>query len=95
MSEKTANTLKQYLKGVLEEGGTGVSACPKTVSAAGKTATAETGIIKNGQMVINTWFCGFFPFEEPKYTVIVLAENSTGSCGDVFAQIADEITNKY
>ncbi len=91
MNASTANTIKKHLKGVLEEGGTGFSACPKTVSAAGKTATAETGIIKNGQDVINTWFCGFFPFEEPKYTVIVLSENSANSCGDIFAQVADEI----
>ena len=91
MKKTTADIIKKYLKGVLEEGGTGVMACPKTVSAAGKTATAETGIIKNGEKVINTWFCGFFPYDEPKYTVVVLSENSDSSCGDVFATIADKI----
>ncbi len=92
MSEKTAKTLREYLLGVLDEGGTGHIAKPKYVSAAGKTSTAQTGIIKDGKRVVNTWFCGFFPFDEPKYVVSVLAENSEEGCGAVFAEIADNIT---
>ena len=94
MKESTAATLKEALKSVIEEG-TGVLAKPKTVSAAGKTATAQTGKFENSKEIYNTWFCGFFPFEEPKYTVIVFCENSQRgniSCGEIFAQIADKIT---
>lgn len=94
MSEKTARELRKQLHGVLDEGGTGHIAKPKYVSAAGKTSTAQTGIIRDGKRVVNTWFCGFFPYDEPKYVVSVLAENSEEGCGTVFAEIADNITKK-
>lgn len=94
MSKKTAQILKDCLKSVVEEG-TGVLAKPKTTTAAGKTATAQTGKIENGSEICSTWFCGFFPFEKPKYTVIVFCENSqkqTKTCAEIFALIADKIT---
>lgn len=91
MSKNTAEILRESLRGVLDENGTGAIAKPKTVSAAGKTSTAETGIVKDGKRVVNTWFCGFFPLEEPKYVVAVLSENSEEGCGGVFAEIADNI----
>lgn len=92
MSEYTANRLKSDLSGVLQKGGTGESAAPTKTSAAGKTGTAQTGIVKNGKKVTNSWFCGFFPLEKPEYAVTVLSENADKGCGDLFAYIADEIT---
>ncbi len=92
MNKSTAKAIKKSLKGVLDSNGTGYVARPKTVTAAGKTSTAETGIIENGESVVNTWFCGFFPYEEPRFVAVVLAENTSSGCGDVFAAIADEIT---
>ena len=95
MKETTAEILKECLKEVVEEG-TGTSAKPLNASAAGKTATAQTGKKQNGKEICSTWFCGFFPFESPKYTVIVFCENSqkqTKSCAEIFAQIADKITS--
>ena len=77
---------------MLTEGGTGEKAKPLLTTAAGKTGTAQTGVIKNGKSVTNSWFCGFFPLENPKYVVTVLAENQTSGAGEVFAAIADEIT---
>lgn len=91
MSAQNAALLRQYLAGVLEEGGTGTAAKPGTVTAGGKTATAQTGILKDGHSVINSWFCGFFPLEEPEYVVTVLAENASGGCAGVFAKIADGV----
>lgn len=93
-SKATANNLKNDLLSVLDEDGTGKAAKPKTVDAAGKTGTAQTGVIKGGKKVTNSWFCGFFPFDNPKYAVTVLSENAKGGCGDIFAAIADGIT-KY
>ena len=92
MKSTTAKTLKQALATVLDEDGTGHSAKPKLTTAAGKTGTAQTGRIKNGKGVVNSWFCGFFPFDNPKYAVTVLSENSKSGCGSVFAGIADGIT---
>lgn len=92
MEPSTARILRSYLSGVLDEGGTGHLARPTLTTAAGKTGTAETGIIKDGKRVTNSWFCGFFPLNEPKYVVIILAENANGGCTEAFSKIADEIT---
>lgn len=95
MSEQTANTVKKYLKGVIESG-TGKAAMPKLTTAAGKTATAETGWKKGDKIIQNSWFCGFFPYENPKYVVAVLIEDEilNGTSGaPVFARIADNITS--
>ncbi|MBQ1186292.1 MAG: penicillin-binding protein 2 [Clostridia bacterium] len=91
-SKTTASALKEYLTAVLEEDGTGKNAKPTLTTAAGKTGTAQTGVIKNGKKVTNSWFCGFFPLEKPKYAVTVLSENAQGGCGDIFAAIADAVT---
>ncbi len=90
----TAEILKDYLKSVLEEG-TGTSAKPETISAAGKTATAQTGRYQNGREICQGWFCGFFPAEDPKYVVAVFSEDDqkqTLSSGEIFSKIADGIT---
>lgn len=93
MEEATAESLKQYLKTVINEG-TGEAAQPKTVTAAGKTATAQTGKFENGREILASWFCGFFPADSPKYIIIVFCENSslqTESCAEIFAKTADRI----
>lgn len=94
MSSETAALLRNYLGAVLTDG-TGESAQPKTTTAAGKTATAQTGKYENGAEICQGWFCGFFPSDNPEYVVTVFSENTkhqTLSCGEVFAQIADGVT---
>lgn len=94
MQKETADILKTHLEAVLLEG-TGTTALPKTVTAAGKTATAQTGKYKNGVEICQGWFCGLFPAENPKYVVIVFSENTnrqTQTSNQIFAQIADKIT---
>lgn len=95
MSKETAEILKRYLNSVVEFG-TGTAAKPKLCTAAGKTATAETGWRKNGELIQNSWFCGFFPLEDPKYVVCVLVEDEKRSAisgAPIFSEIADEITS--
>ncbi len=97
MSEETADTLKDYLQTVINEG-TGSDALPQTVTAAGKTATAQTGIFDNGKEILRSWFCGFFPSDKPKYIIIVFCENTqlqTVSCGKIFAETADKIASLF
>ena len=95
MSKDCANIIKNYLNTVVESG-TGMKAKPTNTTAAGKTATAETGWKnENGNFVLQSWFCGFFPLETPKYTVIILAEDSVSGgedCAPVFKAIAEKIT---
>lgn len=97
MSEATAQNLKKYLQTVITEG-TGAAALPQTVTAAGKTATAQTGKFQNGREILRSWFCGFFPADNPKYIIIVFCENSslqTESCAEIFAKTADKIMEIY
>lgn len=94
MSKKTSDILKDCLSAVITNG-TGEEAKPKTVTAAGKTATAQTGKYENGVEISQGWFCGFFPTEKPKYVVVVFSENTKKqikSCNQIFAEIADSIT---
>ncbi len=92
-SLETAKKLKDALSLVITEG-TGKSANPTTVTAAGKTATAQTGKFENGIEKNSSWFCGFFPREEPKYVVIIFCEDQTKAektCSEIFAKTADKI----
>ncbi len=96
MSEDTANTLKKYLSTVITEG-TGTSAQPSRCTASGKTATAQTGRYdENGIEITNSWFCGFFPAEDPKYVAIVMCESTPKvSTALLFSQLADGIADFY
>ncbi|MBQ4118937.1 MAG: penicillin-binding protein 2 [Clostridia bacterium] len=95
-SKSTANKLKKALSLVVTEG-TGVLGNPRTVTAAGKTATAQTGKFLSGKEIESSWFCGFFPLESPKYVVVLFAENkalATKPCAQIFAEIADKIVTQ-
>lgn len=94
MSPDTAKTLRECLLKVTTEG-TGTAAMPKTVTAAGKTATAQTGhYAENGTEICEGWFCGYFPAENPRYTVAVFSEDiskQSKTCAEIFADIADAV----
>jgi penicillin-binding protein 2 len=89
MSAQNAQKLSRYLQGVITDG-TGKAAKPNNTTAAGKTATAQTGRYKNGVEITHSWFCGFFPAETPKYAVCVMVEEGGGSA-EFFSKIADHI----
>ena len=94
VSEQTARRLQQLLAGVVDEG-TGREAAPFCGSAAGKTGTAQTGqFTPEGEEKMNFWFAGFFPAEDPQYTVVVLQDGQTGpaqSSAAVFAQVCQAL----
>lgn len=94
MENETAKMLIEYLSEVLESG-TGMDAKPALVSAAGKTATAQTGKYNNGTEISQGWFCGLFPKENPKYVAIIFSEDTkkqTKTCNEIFVSIADGIS---
>ena len=91
ISEKNAQRLKSYLSEVVISG-TGKNAFSDLVSVAGKTATAQTGWNEEGKATQHSWFCGFFPVENPKYVVVVLVEDSVGiesTASKIFKEIAE------
>lgn len=92
MESDTAQTLREYLKTVITDG-TGSDASPTGVTAAGKTATAQTGrYYEDKTEITNSWFCGFFPADNPKYAVVVMSDSKLKvSTASVFAKIADAV----
>ena len=92
MSNTVAQTLREYLKTVITDG-TGAEAAPTLTTAAGKTATAQTGrYYDDGTEITNSWFCGMFPADNPQYVVVVMSDSRLNiSTASIFAQIADGI----
>lgn len=96
-SAQTAQTLRDYMIGVVEEGGTGFTGKPSVGGAGAKTGTAETGWAKkeNEQYdVVQSWYAGFYPAQNPQYVIVALAENAQNTHANtaaVFKEIADAL----
>ena len=90
-SENTANVLADMMTAVVESG-TGSAASPRAVKAAGKTGTAETGWLQNGDEVVQSWFTGYCTTDEPRYVITVLSENG-GANGKTAAPLFAAIVN--
>lgn len=90
ISEKTAKALRKMMVNVVENG-SGANAKPKNGSAGGKTASAQTGQFdSDGNEIIHAWFVGFYPAENPKFAIAVLAEGMD-SGGDFAAPVFRKI----
>ena len=67
------------------------------VLSAGKTSTAQTGIISDsGRESLNCWFTGYFPADAPKYAVTVLVEDGISgniTSSPIYKEIAERITS--
>lgn len=93
ISENTAALLKAFMIETVVNG-TGKQGAGEKTSSAAKTGTAQTGIIRNGHKVLQAWYAGFFPAEEPRYVCVVLVEDGASggaTAGPVFKYIADNI----
>ena len=75
--------------------GTSQNAWVENVGAAGKTGTAQTGAKnKLNESILNAWFAGYFPIDNPKYVIIILNENARSGGKDaapVFKKIVKKI----
>ena len=88
-----STTVRSLMVSVVEEG-SGKKAKPETGGAGGKTASAQTGQYVDGAEVVHAWFAGFYPAENPLYTIVVLVEggdSGSDTACPVFKQIADGI----
>ena len=93
----TAQYLKECMRLAVTDG-TGQTLASSSAAIAGKTGTAETGWIKDGKNLEHGWFCGFFPYDKPKYAMAVIAEgggSGSMSAAPVFMDIAEEINRIY
>ncbi|MBC8043681.1 MAG: PASTA domain-containing protein [Rhizobacter sp.] len=97
MKPKTAADVKEYFRAVVDSG-TGISARPEGIDAAGKTGTAQKlvgGTYKSGSYASS--FVGFFPVDKPRVAAIVMMDNPTNgyygsiAAAPVFSRIASRI----
>ena len=92
-SEKTAKTMQSLMIDVIEKG-SGRMAKPIRGGAGGKTSSAQTGRIIDGEEEVHAWFAGFYPAEKPRYSIVVFIEGGISGenvAGPVFKKIADGI----
>lgn len=88
----TARVLRSMLASVVSEG-IGSEAQPKTGTAGGKTGTAQTGQYdENGEELLNYWFSGFYPADDPRYTITALQDGilkPETSSAAIFAKVTE------
>ncbi len=102
-SDRTLSQLKEALLGVCtEEGGTGFKLFKNSLyQVAGKTGTALVANGKRGyaDRIYQSSFAGYFPANDPKYSVIVVIKNKpfakqyygASVAGPVFKEVADKL----
>ena len=94
ISANAAQNVKSMLQKVVEDGAMG-RAAPQYFSAGGKTGTAQTGkYTQNGNEILTAWFCGFYPYDNPEYTICITMYNggeSTYTAAPVFKKICDSL----
>lgn len=92
MSSETARVLRNYMRFVVSSG-TGAAADYKGKSA-GKTATAQSGVYVDGREVLNTFFAGFYPYDNPRYSIVVMCEDGVSGaedCCPIFRTIVEKL----
>ncbi|NJC25287.1 penicillin-binding transpeptidase domain-containing protein [Neolewinella antarctica] len=98
-SQTTIEQLQSLLEGVVDRG-TARKLKSDQYRFAGKTGTSQQNYGKRGKKKYQASFAGYFPAENPKYSIIVVIFNpSQGAyyggevAGPVFREIADNIYN--
>lgn len=99
-SDKTLSKMRKLLEGVVEEGtGKGIVYNP-LYKVAGKTGTAQVADANRGYRARRQYqasFCGYFPADNPKYSMIVVVNDPKNGyyaaqvAGPPFREIADKI----
>ena len=90
MSEKQAETVKEFMIGVVKNG-TGKKLKDLEYEVAGKTGSAEFGKVKGNS---HSWFTGFSDPYDPDIAVTVLMEGA-GSGSDYAVPVAKRIFDAY
>lgn len=63
------------------------------IEVGGKTGSAEAGKDSNGKDIVNAWFAGFAPYDNPEIAVVVMVEN--GGHGNYTAEAVRDIMAEY
>jgi cell division protein FtsI (penicillin-binding protein 3) len=95
-SEKTIKNLQDLLEGVVSRG-TAKNIANADYKIAGKTGTAQKLIDGAYTQTYYTSFAGYFPADNPKYSMIVVIDSPNGFAaygGDVSAPVFKEIADR-
>ncbi|SFU03868.1 cell division protein FtsI (penicillin-binding protein 3) [Algoriphagus locisalis] len=95
-SEKNIKLLQELLEGVVVRG-TAKNIANADYSIAGKTGTAQKLINGQYSRIYYTSFAGYFPADNPKYSMVVVIDSPKGFAaygGDVSAPVFKEIADK-
>lgn len=95
-SQKTIKALQELLEGVVSKG-TAKNIANADYKIAGKTGTAQKLINGEYTQIYYTSFAGYFPADNPKYSMIVVIDSPTGLAaygGDVSAPVFKEIADR-
>lgn len=108
VSQSTIDSAKSLLEGVVERGTAKSVFKNSPYKAAGKTGTAQIAVGgKYNKQNYNASFVGYFPADDPRYSMIVVVNNPSGGkyyggsvAAPVFREIADNLyssmlTDKY
>lgn len=96
-SAQTAAALRKMMERVVTADGTGYAGDPIFGTAAAKTGTAETGWPQGETEkypVVQSWFAGYYPADQPEYVIVVLgenADNTNAKTAPVFKEICEKL----
>ena len=94
LSADTAAQLQAFMEEAVESG-TAANGKPMSGGAGAKTGTAQTGRYRSGEEVLDLWYTGYFPKENPQYTITVLADERIASEGSPCAKVFAALANAY
>ncbi|MBQ8647490.1 MAG: penicillin-binding protein 2 [Oscillospiraceae bacterium] len=94
LNAEDAAYLRDMLESVVSEG-IGGDAATEAQTAAGKTGTAQTGqFTEEGEELLNFWFAGFWPADDPEVTVVVMQDGLAEaeiSSAELFSRVCDAL----
>lgn len=93
LKTNTCKKLIEYMRFVVTDG-TARIMMNGDKNSAGKTATAQTGQYNNGVEKLNTWFVGLYPYDNPKYAIVVMTEQGKSGaqdCCPIFSTIVGQL----
>jgi penicillin-binding protein 4B len=96
ISPYTAMKLQKLLREVVvNPNGTGKWYKDLPYEVAGKSGTAETGKLRDGNKLYNKWFAGYFPYHNPKYALVAVNLDVTDQEGGVNLLFSDMVKQLY
>ena len=92
VSAETLSIVKEGMRSVaMDEGGTAYTVFKDfNIELGGKTGSAEAGA---NNSIVNAWFVGFAPYDNPEIAVIVMVEN--GGHGYYTADVVKAVVDEY